>query len=313
MIYSSGIQKIRIIFLLLIILPNLVFSGEVGFVDTSAARLDRISAQFLGAPYVLGALGEGKEGRYDQFPLYRLDAFDCETFVTSVLAWFFAEQEGVDKVGVDAPRYQYWLRQLRYDQGKVGYLQRNHFTSIDWNQHNQALGLLRDITETIYDKHGKPVFSLSHTRIDKANWFAHRSLSSIRLRHANTQEQQARLQELQKAGQGFTPQESILSYLSFSVLFDAQWRPNYDLFDQIPSGAIVEIVRPDWLMPGPGEIHNDISHLGFVFRKEGVLWFRNASSLQSKVYEVPLIDYLAVQGKNSPTIKGIHVLLVRSI
>ena len=51
-----------------------------------AQRIDAISAQFLGKPYLLGALGEGEQGYYDSSPLYRTDAFDCETYVDTVLA-----------------------------------------------------------------------------------------------------------------------------------------------------------------------------------------------------------------------------------
>src|SRR5690348_15240297 len=43
-------------------------------------RIDWISSQFLGVHYLLGSLGEGPEASYDQFPQYRIDAFDCDTY-----------------------------------------------------------------------------------------------------------------------------------------------------------------------------------------------------------------------------------------
>lgn len=55
-------------------------------------RIDWVSSQFLGVHYLLGSLGEGPEARYDQFPKYRIDAFDCDTYVNTVLSL-------ADKVG----------------------------------------------------------------------------------------------------------------------------------------------------------------------------------------------------------------------
>ena len=41
---------------------------------------------FKGKPYVLGSLGEGKAAIFDKNPIYRTDTFDCETYVSTVLA-----------------------------------------------------------------------------------------------------------------------------------------------------------------------------------------------------------------------------------
>src|SRR5688500_5113048 len=53
---------------------------------TISARVEKVSAAFLNKPYLLGALGEGSSAIFDQFPRYRIDGFDCETYVTTVLA-----------------------------------------------------------------------------------------------------------------------------------------------------------------------------------------------------------------------------------
>ncbi|MBT8506597.1 hypothetical protein B1F79_03525 [Coxiella-like endosymbiont of Rhipicephalus sanguineus] len=51
------------------------------------AKLDKrivfISNQFLGKPYLPGALSEGEEGQFDQNLLYRRDYFDCLTLVNT--------------------------------------------------------------------------------------------------------------------------------------------------------------------------------------------------------------------------------------
>ena len=51
-----------------------------------AERIDFLTQLFLGKPYILGAQGEGKQGEFDQSPLYRFDGFDCVTYVNNILA-----------------------------------------------------------------------------------------------------------------------------------------------------------------------------------------------------------------------------------
>jgi hypothetical protein len=93
-------------------------------------RAEVFSAQFLGKPYLLGALGEGITAPYDQFPLYRTDAFDCETFVDTVLALTFSN--GFNQ-------FKQCINEIRYREGKPSYISRNHFAELDWNQNNQPI------------------------------------------------------------------------------------------------------------------------------------------------------------------------------
>ena len=69
---------------------------------------------FLGVPYMNSPLGEGVMP--DSDPLIRFDAFDCTTFVETVLA------------GGDVNK----LNKIRYKNGNVGFLNRNHFIESDW-------------------------------------------------------------------------------------------------------------------------------------------------------------------------------------
>ncbi|MBP3397319.1 MAG: DUF1460 domain-containing protein [Alphaproteobacteria bacterium] len=100
---------------------------------------------FLGAPYVASPLGEGVAP--DSDPLIRFDAFDCVTFVETVLA-------GGD---VDA------LNQIRYKNGNVDFVARNHFIESDWlvNNANLVENVSRNFAET----------KIKHVVIDKAAWF----------------------------------------------------------------------------------------------------------------------------------------------
>ncbi|VEG91898.1 N-acetylmuramoyl-L-alanine amidase-like domain-containing protein [Legionella spiritensis] len=265
-----------------------------------SARLEVISAQFLGKPYLLGALGEGKNARYDQSPLYRTDAFDCETFVTTILAIALAD---------DSLTFQHCLRQLRYNQGQCRFLQRNHFTGLDWNQNNQKQGFVKDITMSITDANQNVVAQTASAMIDKPSWYQHFTTDNVKLAKPDHKEQMKRLTELKKKGSTLQRTRSTLPYLPLSALFNKKGQANQHLFSRIPNGAIIEIVRPNWDLTRQIGTHLNVSHLGFVFRKNDSLIFRHASSQSDGVVDVSLIDYLR-NALTSPTIKGINVQIV---
>jgi hypothetical protein len=264
-------------------------------------RLDTISAQFLGKPYILGALGEGSHARFDQEPRYRTDAFDCETYVTTVLALALAK---------DTRGFKQCLSKLRYQNGQVSYISRNHFTGLDWNQNNQRQGFVKDITESFQNKNKVAVAKMANALIDKPSWYQHLTLTAIRLQSEDKEEQARRLTELKNKGSKLAKTNSQLPYLPLTSLFDAQGEPNQYLFDQIPNGAIIEIVRPNWNLRKQIGTNLNVSHLGFAFWKKGVLTFRQASSIYNKVVDVSLIDYLKGVQTKSPTVKGINVQVV---
>lgn len=263
-------------------------------------RLDLISANFLGKPYLLGALGEGKNARFDQSPLYRTDAFDCETLVTTTLAIALAANETY------FPRC---LLQLRYANGSPTLLQRNHFTGLDWNLNNQRKGFIKDITTTITNTKQQPIYKIATALIDKPAWYQHFTIDNIKLASPNSVEQNRRLHELKKETLNLPRVPETLPYLPLDVLFDDQGNANNYVFNQIPHGAIIEIIRPNWDLRNKIGTCLNISHLGFAFIKNKQLIFREASSEFNRVVDVPLIDYLR-KARNSPTIKGINVQIV---
>jgi len=262
-----------------------------------AERLDMISESFLGTPYLLGALGEGPKGRFDQSPLYRTDGFDCETFVDTVLAVAF---------GHDLASFQQNINHIRYRQGNVDFLTRNHFMSLDWDGNNQKQGYIKDITQTFRNKNNKPVALMAVALIDKPSWYQHFSINNIKLNKATEAERATRLKELQSEGSRLPKTEARIAYIPFTALFDKNNEPDTRLFAQIPDASIIEIVRPNWDLEKQIGTHLNVSHLGFAFWKGETLIFRQASSLEHKVIDIPLIDYLD-SIRSSPTIKGINV------
>ena len=267
---------------------------------TLSERINAFSHAFLGKPYLLGALGEGEQALYDQMPLYRTDAFDCETYVDTVLALALSH---------DLHSFQKIIRKIRYNQGQVSFITRNHFTCLDWNQHNQQQGFLRDITPRFVDHDQRPVAKIATALIDKPAWYAHFSTEHIRLHQATPDLIKQRLASLKEAGAHLPRTVSSIPYLPLSALFDQNGHPNHHLFNQIPDAAIIEIIRPNWDLRDRIGTHLNVSHLGFAIKKQGGLYFREASTT-SHVIDVSLIDYLR-DARNSPTIKGINVQVVK--
>ena len=99
---------------------------------------------FLGAKYMQSPLGEGVQPDAD--PLIRFDAFDCMTFVETVLA--------------NGDQGQ--LNQIRYKNGEIGFLKRNHFIESDWlhNNANRVKNVSQDYAPT----------KVRHVEINKKMW-----------------------------------------------------------------------------------------------------------------------------------------------
>lgn len=99
--------------------------------------------QYLNSKYLKDPLGEEKLP--DKDPLIRFDAFDCATFVETSLA-----DGDIEK-----------LCKIRYKNGKVDFVSRNHFVETDWLKNNgfeNVSGLYGDV-------------SVRKVVIDKKSWF----------------------------------------------------------------------------------------------------------------------------------------------
>lgn len=269
-----------------------------------ASRIDLSSSYFLNKPYLLGALGEGPDGEFDQGPLYRDDAFDCLTYVSTVVALVISN---------NLTEFQKNIRLINYENGEVLFSKRNHFTSSDWNINNQKQGFIRDITTEIKNPDGTSSAITSTIMIDKAAWFKKLKINQLKfLPNSTPSDIEKSHANLQALSTQHTSVESRVTYLPFTALFDKNGQPNLYLFNQIPSGAIVEIVRPKWDLREQIGTYLQISHLGFAIRTPQGLMFREASRdpKYMKVVDLPLIDYLQNSLK-SPTIKGINIQVIR--
>jgi hypothetical protein len=106
-------------------------------------RLARLSEALLGRPYLAGPLS-GPGG--PEVLVERLDAFDCVTFVESVLAL------GWSRRPEDYPQH---LRALRYQGGALSWATRRHYTSA-WLAENAAEGRLTPLLVERWHPQGPP-------------------------------------------------------------------------------------------------------------------------------------------------------------
>ncbi|MBK8268513.1 MAG: DUF1460 domain-containing protein [Planctomycetes bacterium] len=123
---------------------------------TVPQRAAQFARQLIGQPYKLYLLGEFPYELIDPDPLYCLSASDCVTFVEHVYAM---------ALGDDWHSFFDALLRIRYKDGKVGMLTRNHFTEADWNINNAWA--FEDVTRSIAPKSIAPM----HQAVDRASFF----------------------------------------------------------------------------------------------------------------------------------------------
>ena len=121
-----------------------LFVGAV-LCGCTANKSHYIGEKYIGKQYLNNPLGEEKQP--DPDPLIRQDAFDCTTFVETTLA-----DGNVKK-----------LNAIRYKNGDIDFVNRNHFIELDWLQNNQ------DIVENVSNLYGKT--AIRTVIIDKKSWF----------------------------------------------------------------------------------------------------------------------------------------------
>lgn len=253
-------------------------------------RLDAFSKMFIGLPYGKGGpLGEGPEGKYDQDPLYRFDTFDCTTYVETIMALALSN---------DVEEFEKKLNLIRYKNGIVDYMTRNHFTDLQWIPENIHNGLLNEINEDVVSF---TEIKLAQALINFSGWILSHKIEQIVVPFATTSEKEKLLQELKAEAPHYPSQMASVPYISIDLILD---RP--EIINRIPSGSLVNFVRPNWDLTQVAGTHQNISHQGFLFKVNNLLYLRHASTT-GKVEQVPFIDYLK-KFRNHETLKGIHLM-----
>jgi hypothetical protein len=103
-------------------------------------RVMHLARKNIGQPYEIFLLGEGPYEVFDSDPMYCLNKSDCVTFVEHTYAMALSR---------DWPSFFRTLQRLRYKDGKVGMVTRNHESVADWNVNNAWL--FEEITPRLGD------------------------------------------------------------------------------------------------------------------------------------------------------------------
>lgn len=93
-------------------------------------RIAAIGRKNIGQPYRLNLLGEFPYQIHDELPMFSLDHSDCTVFVEHTYA--MALSQSWDE-------FFWMLQRIRYRDGIVGVVTRNHYTELDWNVANRWL------------------------------------------------------------------------------------------------------------------------------------------------------------------------------
>ncbi len=121
-----------------------------------AQRVELLARKAVGQRYRLHLLGEFPIELIDPDPMYCLSASDCVTFV---------EQTYAMALSGDWASFFSTLQRIRYKDGDVGMLTRNHFVEADWNVNNAWL--FEDVTGRI----GSSSIRRMELTIDRAAFF----------------------------------------------------------------------------------------------------------------------------------------------
>jgi hypothetical protein len=262
------------------------FNAETDLVK----RLDLISKIFIGLPYgKTGPLGEGPEGKYDQDPLYRFDTFDCTTYVETIMALALAR---------DIHEFEESLNHIRYENGEIDYLKRNHFTDLQWIPFNIKNGFMSEINQYVVNP---AAIKMAEALVNLPGWIKSLKTSNLVVPMASEAEKNKLLQELHAEAFNYKAEMARVPYITISSIVS-----DPKILNQIPSGTIVNFVRPNWDLTDVAGTHQNISHQGFLFKMGKILYLRHASTA-GNVQQLPFIDYLK-KFVNHPTLKGIHLM-----
>lgn len=130
-------------------------------------RVRHLARRNIGQPYRIFLLGEGPFELHDPAPLYCLSASDCVTFVEHTWAMALSD---------DWSGFFRTLQRIRYRDGEIGMLTRNHFTEADWNVNNRWL--FEDVTDALVPGAAVPM----RVVVDRAAFFAKHGLTPARPR-----------------------------------------------------------------------------------------------------------------------------------
>jgi hypothetical protein len=123
-------------------------------------RIVAIARNNLNQPYEIYLLGEAPFETIDAQPVYCIGKSDCVVFAEHTVAMAMSDS---------FPQFLAVLQRIRYNDGQIGVVTRNHYTEADWNRNN-GRWLVRDITDEI----GGSSVQRFTQKVDRAKFFRDR-------------------------------------------------------------------------------------------------------------------------------------------
>lgn len=188
---------------------SLIYLCSCTYINANTKSIDEISKSHINIKYINGPLGEGENGKVDKDPLFRTDAFDCLTYVETVVAEKISNSKDIKEI-------EKKLSKIRYKDGVVSFTNRNHFTSIDWLPNNNKI--IKNITCETFDK-----CSETNTKINKQKWLDKNHNIKTKMPEKYSKVEYFQIKDLNKENIKNIPHESIILIV----------RPNWNLKKQI--------------------------------------------------------------------------------
>jgi hypothetical protein len=239
-----------------------------------AEKLEHWSRRWLGTPYRRDPLGEGQNSLIDRDPLTRFDAFDCTTWVETVVSLSLSQS---------FDEFQKTLLRMRYHDADPRFEARNHFIGLEWIPHQIEQGWMTTVIPP--REHELQV----RTFVDRSNWF--RTLAA---KASNARTRKA-LEQLST-----TAQSEFETLVGFSI---SASHPH----PAIPTPAVVTLISPHWKTREQIGTDLSISHQGLLLQSPQGLVFRHASRETKIVTELPWKNYLRTM-RRIKHVRGFHFL-----
>jgi hypothetical protein len=272
-------------------------------------RIRSLAAALYGKPYELGPLGEGPGSPHPN-PLYRLDAFDCTTYVETVMA-------NLRCYGKNAECLEKTMAEIRYRSGKPGFEERNHVPELDWLPNNVNAGFLEELN--IFPEARVKI----HAGFDRAAWLRKQGVEpKEKQRRAGdmsyipihffftekqlTAEEKKQLDESLKSDLAeLEPGEDSIKpkYRKEMAFLRAAYEPKQELLHEIPHGTVINLVRG----PVADETTTPlIIHQGIVVQESDATYIWHAAANVGHVSRQNLGDYLLNFLRNKK-VRGINL------
>jgi len=242
-----------------------ILSAALALADFSPQQIAQISQSYLGKPY--------KKEPLNEVTLWREDAFDCTTFLETVMAK--ALSPSPDLLSAT-------MNRIRYREQPATLMHRNHFISSEWIPNLQKLGLIEDQTLQV----GLKDIEQLEVKIDRKKWFKKRYGIDTDL----------------------PPVTQQTLYIPFDFFIK---RPSK--LGVLPDPVyLINIVRRDPSVVKKLGTALDISHQGLLVIGNGKKLFRHASIDRGKVVEEDFLTYLH-RSRRQPGAKGIQIFSFRDL